>query len=131
MRFMVMIKADKNYEAGLPPSRELSEAVGAHTAEMMKAGVVLEVGGLMPSSRGARLQIAGGTVGVTDDPFAEAKELIGGYAIIKADSKDDAIRIAKRFFQIHVDVLGPSYEGEAEIRQMFDPDGPCGSGYES
>jgi hypothetical protein len=126
MRFMVMIKADGDYEAGRPPSQALTDALGKHTIEMMEAGVVLEVGGLLPSSRGARLRVAAGTVDVTDGPFSEAKELIGGFAIIKAESMDDAIRITRQFFQIHVDVLGPSYEGEAEIRLMFDPGGPCG-----
>lgn len=136
MRFMVMVKADENSEAGRPPSRELTDAIGAHTAEMMKAGVVLSVGGLLPSSRGARLRVSGGSIGVTDGPFAEAKELIGGFAIIQADSLAEAIRISKQFFQIHIDVLGPSYIGNAEIRQMFEPDdhgpdAPCGSGHES
>jgi hypothetical protein len=132
---MVMIKADAAYEAGNPVSHELTEAIGRHSAELMKAGTLLEVGGLLPSSHGARIQVSGGKTRITDGPFSEAKELIGGYAILKADSKDEAIRLARQFFQIHLEILGPTYEGEAEIRQMFDPsdygpEGMCG-GFEA
>ena len=124
MRFMTMVKADKNYEAGLPPSPELMAAIGKLTEESIKAGVVLDTGGLMPSSRGARVRASGGKLTVTDGPFAETRELIGGYAIISANSKEEAVEMARRFMQVHVDVLGPSYEGECEIRQMFEA-GEC------
>ena len=74
----------------------------------------------MPSSAGARILVSGGTLRVIDGPFAEAKELIGGFAILKADSKEEAIRLGKIFMQLHIDTLGPSYESELEIRQMHD-----------
>lgn len=127
MKFMVMIKGNKDYEAGIPPKPELMEAIGRHTAEMMQAGVVLETGGLLPSFRGAKVHLSKGAFSVTDGPFAEAKELIGGYAIIRANSKEEVIQHTRHFLQIHADVLGPSYEAEAEIREMFDPaePGPC------
>lgn len=134
MRFMVIIKADDHFEAGEPPNPELAAAIGAHTAELMKAGVVLSVGGLFPSSRGARLRVGGGMIDVTDGPFAEAKELVGGFAIIQADSLAEAIRISRRFLQIHIDVLGPSYEADFEIRPMRDSDrhdATCGGESES
>lgn len=121
MRFMMMIKADKDYEAGVPPSRELMAAIGKLTEEMMRAGVVVETGGLLPSSKGARIQIARGKLTVTDGPFGETKELIGGYAILQARSKEEAIELGKRFMKVHSDILGLSYEGELEIRQLFDP----------
>jgi hypothetical protein len=121
MRFMMMIKADKNYEAGMPPSPELMAAVGKHTEEMVKAGVVLETGGLYPSSKGARVRAAGGRLTVVDGPFTETKELIGGFAIVQAKSKAEAIELATQFMDLHVRVAGCSYEGECEIRQMFDP----------
>ena len=124
MRYMMMIKADKNYEAGTPPSMEMLAAVGAYSERMMRAGVILEVGGLLPSSKGARVRAGGGKLTVTDGPFSEAKELIGGYAIAQAESREAAIKLAKDFMQLHVDVLGPTYEGECEIRQMHDPSGP-------
>jgi len=123
MRFMVIIKADEHFEAGEPPNPKLAAAIGAKSAEMMEAGVVLSVGGLLPSSRGARLHVRGGTIGVTDGPFAEAKELIGGFAIIQADSLEEAIRISRQFLQLHIDILGPSYEADFEIRAMRDSDG--------
>ena len=125
MRFMMMVKADTNYEAGMPPNPELMAAIGQHTEEMVKSGVVLETGGLLPSSKGARVQVAGGKVTVTDGPFAEAKELVGGYAILRAKSKEEAIEMGTAFMRIHADVLGPSYVGQLEIRQLadFGPDG--------
>jgi hypothetical protein len=121
MRFMTLVKADKDYEAGVPPSDELMAAIGKLAEEMTKAGVMLESGGLLPSSKGARVRVAGGKLSVTDGPFAEAKELVGGYAILQAKSKEEAIELAKRFMRVHAQVLGSSYEGECEVRQLFDP----------
>lgn len=123
-----MVKGDKNYEKGAPPDPKLMAAMGKLTEDMIKAGVVLETGGLLPSSKGARVRAAGGKLIVTDGPFIEAKEVIGGYAIIQAKSKEEAIELGKAFMKVHTDVLGPSYEGELEIRQMFDcsPEGAKG-----
>ena len=121
MKFMLIAKADKNSEAGLPPDPKLIAAIGQLAADMAKAGVLVDTGGLLPSSAGARIRLAGGQLTVTDGPFAEAKELIAGYAIVQAKSKEEAIELAKRFWKIHADVLGPSYVGEGEIRQLFDP----------
>jgi hypothetical protein len=125
MRFMLMTKADRNYEAGRPPSAELMAAIGKLTEEMAKAGVLVEAGGLMPSSKGARMRLEGGKTYLTDGPFAEAKEIIGGYAIVQVKSKQEAIDLARRFMEIHGEILGPSYEGESEIRQMYDPSDFC------
>jgi hypothetical protein len=118
MRYMMMVKGNKDYEAGAPPKPELMDAIGKHAAEMAKAGILLDMGGLMPSAMGARILASGGNLNVIDGPFAEAKELIGGFGILKADSKEEAIKLGKAFMQIHVDTLGPGYEGELEIRQM-------------
>lgn len=118
MRYMMIVKADKNYEAGAPPEPELMSAVGKLSEEMIKAGVLLEMGGLLPSSKGARINVKQGKLIVTDGPFSEAKELIGGYAILQVTSKEEAIERGRRFMQLHADVLGPSYDGELEIRQM-------------
>src|SRR4029434_3221149 len=122
MRFMMIVKADKNYEAGAAPKPELVAAIGKLSEEMIKAGVLLDMGGLLPSSKGARINLTKGKLIVTDGPFSEAKELIGGYAILQVKSKDEAIERGRRFMQLHADVLGPSYDGELEVRQM--PDGP-------
>jgi hypothetical protein len=121
MRFMMIVKADQAYEAGRPPVPALIAAIGKHSEEMAKAGVLLQSGGLLPSSKGARVQVSGGKMRVTDGPFAETKELIGGFAILEAASKEEAIRLGKEFMQLHVDVLGQSYEGTLEVRTMFDP----------
>lgn len=118
MRFMMIVKADKDYEAGAPPKPELMAAIGKLSEEMVKAGVLLDMGGLLPSSKGARINVAQGKLTVTDGPFSEAKELIGGYAILQVKSREEAIERGRRFMQLHADVLGPSYDGELEIRQM-------------
>jgi hypothetical protein len=123
---MLMTSANKNSEAGVPPSPDLMAGIGKLTEEMTKTGVLIETGGLMPSSKGARLQLSGGKISLTDGPFAEAKELIGGYAIVEVKSKEEAIELGRRFLQIHADILGPSYETDSQIRQMFDPsNAPC------
>ena len=126
MRFMVMVKADKDYEAGLPPKPELLAAIGKLSHDMVEAGVLLETGGLLPSSRGARVRASGGKLSVTDGPFTETKELVGGYAIVQAQSRDEAVELGKQFMEVHVTVLGSSYDGECEIRQLFDG-ADCGS----
>jgi hypothetical protein len=124
MRYMMMVKGNKDYEAGMPPKKQLMEAIAKHGAELAKAGILLSTGGLMPSAKGTRILASGGNLKVIDGPFAEAKELIGGFAILKADSKEEAISLGKIFMQIHVDTLGPGYEGELEIRQMHDDPPP-------
>jgi hypothetical protein len=120
MRFMMMVKGNEKYEAGEPPPRELMEAVGKLEQESRRAGVVLQSGGLAPSSKGAKIRVSRGRITVIDGPFAEAKELVGGYAIIEAGSREEAIEHGKRFMQVHVDVLGREYEGELEVRQLVD-----------
>lgn len=120
MRFMMMIKGDNDYEAGRPPKPELLAAIGKLTADMVRAGVVLETGGLLPSSRGAKVRVSGGKLTATDGPFAETKELIGGYAIVQANSLAEAVELGKQFMALHASVLGSSYDGECEVRQMFD-----------
>jgi hypothetical protein len=121
MRFMMIVKADPSYEAGRPLDPALLAAVGKFSEKMTKAGVLLQSGGLLPSSKGARVRVSVGKMSVTDGPFAETKELIGGFAILEVASKEEAIRLAKEFMQVHIDVLGQSYEGTLEVRPMFDP----------
>jgi hypothetical protein len=120
MRFMMIVKGDKNYEAGMPPDPKLLAAMGQLTGEMAKAGVLLSSEGLMPSSHGAIVGVRKGKLTATDGPFAEAKEVIGGFAILKAGSKQEAIDLGRRFMKLHQDVLGPEWEGECEIRQLAD-----------
>jgi hypothetical protein len=114
MRFMVMVKADKNSEAGVLPSTELLAAMGKFNEELVKAGVMLAGEGLQPSSKGARVKFSGGKKTVIDGPFAEAKELIAGFWLWEVKSMDEALEWVKRC---------PSpMEGdsEIEIRQVFE-----------
>jgi hypothetical protein len=121
MKFMMMVKAGKAYEAGEPPTKELLDAIGQITREMIEKGVLVDTGGLLPSRTGARVRVAGGKLTVLDGPFTETKELVGGYAILKVPSRDEAIALGRRFMKLHADVLGPTYEGELEIRQLAEP----------
>jgi hypothetical protein len=120
MRFMMIVKGGKDYEAGKPPSPELMAAVAKAAEEQARAGILLESGGLLPSAAGAKVRVADGKLTVIDGPFSEAKELIGGFAILKAGSKTEAIEMGRSFMELHARILGPSYEGELEIRQMMD-----------
>jgi hypothetical protein len=100
MRYMVMHYSDEATEAGQPPSPELMAEMGAFMEESAKAGVLLAAEGVAPSSLGARLTVEDGTVRVVDGPFAEAKEIIAGFAILEVGSKEEAIQHAKRFARI-------------------------------
>ena len=111
MRFMTLYKPGRESDA--PPSPDQMAKVGRLIEEMARAGVLLATDGLAPSSKGARVRIDGGTFTVVDGPFAETKELISGYAIVQATSKEHAIELAKRFLE----VMG---EGESEIRLMHE-----------
>jgi hypothetical protein len=120
MRFMLIARsAPTDERCGTNP--ELMAAIGKLTEDMTRSGTLLEVGGLAPTSKGARLQLSGGKVTVTDGPFTEAKEIIGGYAIVQVGSKAEAIELSRRFLQLHADILGPTYELVSEVRQFFDP----------
>jgi hypothetical protein len=116
---MMMIKANKDFEAGKPPNPQLMAGMGKLSEEMTKAGVLLASEGLQPSSKGTRIRYAGAQRVVTDGPFAETRELIGGYAILQAKSKEEAIQLADRVLDVHVRA-GIS-EFEMEIRPLFDP----------
>ena len=114
MRFMVMIKANKDTEAGVMPETKMLEAMGKFNEELVKAGVMLAGEGLQPSSKGARVRFSGDTRTVIDGPFAEAKELIAGFWIWNVKSKAEAIEWVKR-------CPNPTGgESEIEIRQVFE-----------
>ena len=114
MRIMGLLKADKDSEAGTPPSGELMERMGAFIEEITKAGVMLSTDGLTPSSQGKRVRLACGKVSVTDGPFTETKELIASYALFQVKTMDEAVRWTTRFLE----VLGG---GECELRPLFEP----------
>ena len=111
MRYMAIYKG---VETGTPPSQQEQEAMGQLIDEMTKAGVLLRTDGLLPSARGTRVRItADGRITVTDGPFTESKEVVGGYAIIDVRSKDEAIEWTKKFLR----VVG---SGESEVREMYE-----------
>jgi hypothetical protein len=112
MRFMLLVKADQNTEAGVLPSKELVAAMGQFNEEMVKAGVLLAAEGLHPSSKGARLKFSGREQTVIDGPFAETKELVAGFWIIQVKSKAEAIEWASRVPFADDEVI--------EIRQVFE-----------
>ena len=113
MRFMIlMIPGDKKVEAGVLPDEKLIAAMMKYNAELAKAGVLLALDGLHPSSKGARIRFSGGKPAVTGGPFAEAKELIGGYWLWQVKSKEEAIEWASRCPAADGDVL--------EIRQVYE-----------
>jgi hypothetical protein len=122
MRFMMIVKANKDSEAGVMPDEKLIAAMTKYNEELTKAGVLLDLSGLQPSSKGARIKFSGGKRTVIDGPFAETKELIAGYWMIQVKSKEEAIEWARRVPAPH----GEGADGEIEIRQMFEP-GECGS----
>ncbi len=113
---MVMVKANRDSEAGVPPSKEMVESMGRFNEEMAKAGVMLAADGLQPSSKGARIQFDGGKRTVIDGPFPEADELVAGYWLIQVKSKEEAIEWMKRC----PPPFGEDARGEIEIRQLYE-----------
>ena len=119
MRFMIIVKATKDSEAGVMPDEKLLAAMGAFMEEGVKAGVFISGEGLQPSSKGARVRYSGSKRMVIDGPFAETKELIAGYAILQFASKAEAIEWTKRF--VEVDAPGRlGGESECEIRPFLE-----------
>ena len=115
MRFMILVKATDESEAGVMPSEDLLTAMGKYNEELDKAGVMLAGEGLQPSSKGARVKFSGDKRTVVDGPFAETKELVAGFWLIQVKSKDEAIEWVKR-----VPNPMPGTEAEIEIRQVFE-----------
>jgi len=116
MRFMVMVKANSDTEAGVMPSEQLLIDMGQYNEELVKAGVLLAAEGLHPSSKGARVRFSGGKRSVIDGPFSETKELVAGFWLIQVKSKEEAIEWVKRC----PNPMGPGAESEIEIRQVFE-----------
>ena len=113
MRFMIVVKADKNSEAGIMPSKELLAEMGKYNEELARAGVLLAGEGLHPTSKGARVKFSGAQRTVIDGPFAETKELIAGFWLWQVKSKEEAIEWVKRCPHPH-----PGVEAEIELREQ-------------
>ena len=113
MRFMIMFRNDGDSEVDVPPCLDLAE-MGRFIDQLTAAGVLLGYEGLKPSEKGARVRITGGKRAVMDGPFTEAKELVAGFALVQADSKQAAIDLAEQFLHI-------AGQGSAEVREAFEP----------
>jgi hypothetical protein len=127
MRVMMMVKADP--DPGATPSEELLAAMGRYNEELHKAGVLVDLAGLLPSVAGKRVKFSGGNRTVIDGPFPESKQLIAGYWILQVTSMDEAVEWAERYpFEALSRIYPGEYgaEGELELRQVFEPESSSG-----
>jgi hypothetical protein len=122
MRFMMLVKAAEN--SG-PPPKGLMDAIAKLAEEAVKAGRMIETGGLAPTAMSTRVRLSKGKVAAIDGPFTEAKEVVGGFAVFEFNSKKEAVEAALVFMEVHKQHW-PGWEGETEVRQIFGPeDNPC------
>ncbi len=116
MRFMIVVKATKDTEAGKMPEEKMIATMATYHEELVKAGVLLDASGLQPTSKGWRIKHSGGKRTVIDGPFTEAKELIAGYTLIQVKSREEALEWTKRF----PNPVGEGAPAEIEVRQLFE-----------
>ena len=116
MRFISMIRIDET--TGQAPSEQLMSDMGMLIDELTRSGKLVSTAGLRPTSEGVRVRLSGGKLSVRDGPFAETKEVIGGYAILEAASKDEAVELTRRFLKVH----GDEWSIECEVRQLDGPE---------
>lgn len=116
MKFLTMVKASEKYRAEGPPPG-LLEAMGKFVQEGFQSGKVADTGGLKPSSAATRFRLEKGKLTETDGPFTEAKEVVGGWAIVKVDSREEALKISRQFMELH-QKYWPGWEGTSEIYEM-------------
>ncbi len=123
MKYLCFLRHSEKYRESAPPPA-LMEAMGKFVERSMKEGVLVDTGGLLPSKDGLRIRLSKGALTVTDGPFTETKEVIGGWASLKSDSRDEIVRVATEFMDLHRKHW-PEFEGECELRAMFAPgEGP-------
>ncbi|MBC6459451.1 YciI family protein [Actinomadura sp. HBU206391] len=120
MRYILLLKTEENPAIGAPP-RELMDAITEYGEEATKAGVLLDTAGLAPSATGARVRLSGGRISVTDGPFTESKEMIASYALIEVNSREEAIKAATDFMELHRRHWA-GWDGESEVRKLFGPE---------
>jgi hypothetical protein len=116
MKFLMMIKHTESYRNEEIP-KALMEAMGEFVGESMKRGILKDTAGLKPTSEGFRIRLNKGQLKVSDGPFTEAKEVVGGYALVEVPSKEEALEVARQFMELHR-VHWPTFEGESEVRQL-------------
>ncbi len=119
MRYLTFIRHSESFRESGPPAA-LMEAMGKFVQKSLKDGTLVDTGGLLPSKEGFKLRLSKGKLTVTDGPFTESKEVIGGWAILNCASREEALRIAREFMELH-HKHWPEFEGESEVRPMFDP----------
>jgi hypothetical protein len=119
MKYLSFIRSPESQRQLTPPAG-LMEAMGKFVQKSLKEGILVDTGGLLPSDQGIRVRLAKGKITVTDGPFSESKEIIGGWAILEAKTKEEATRISLDFMELHRQHW-PEFEGECEVRPMFDP----------
>ncbi|MCC6984266.1 MAG: hypothetical protein IT535_13425 [Bauldia sp.] len=122
MKFMTLVKARENHPAGEPPM-ELFAGIDQLGRDAAKEGVFVLFGGLAPASQGTAVKLAKGEITVTDGPFAEAKEVIGGFAVYDTETKEEAVKWAVRFMELHKKHW-PDWDGEVEVRELMNFEGP-------
>ncbi len=119
MKYLTFIRHSEKYrQSGPPPA--LLEAMGEFVEKSKREGVLVDTGGLLPSDQGIRVRLEKGRISVTDGPFVEAKEVIGGWAILETSSRAEVLRVATEFMELHRKYW-PEFEGESEVRPMFEP----------
>jgi len=119
MKYLSFIRHSESYRNG-PPPPALMAAMGRFVETSLKDGTLVETGGLLPSKEGFRIRLANGQLSLTDGPFSESKEVIGGWAVLNVATKEEAVRVATEFMELHRKYW-PEFEGESEVRPMFDP----------
>ncbi len=123
MKYLSFIRHSESYREGPPPAA-LMEAMGEFVERSRKNGTLVDTGGLLASKEGVRVRLKKGEITVMDGPFSESKEVIGGWAVLEAPSKAEAVRIATEFMELHRKHW-PEFEGESEVRPMFEPAMGC------
>jgi hypothetical protein len=118
MKYLTFIRSSESYREAPPPA--LMEAMGEFVQRSSREGTLVDSGGLAPSKDGFRIRLDNGRITMTDGPFPESKEVIGGWAILDVGSKQEALRVATEFMELHRKHW-PGFEGESEVRQMADP----------
>ena len=119
MRYMMIVKGNEKLDRSGPPPAAMMQAIGDLTDEYLKNGKLLSFGGLHETKEGFRVRSANGKLTTTDGPFTESKEVIGGFSILKLDSREEAIAEARKFMELHRRHW-PEWEGEVEVRRMFE-----------
>jgi hypothetical protein len=123
MKYLTFIRHSEKYRDAGPPAA-LMDAMGAFIDRSLKEGTLVDTGGLRASAEGFKIRLEGGKLSLTDGPFSESKEVIGGWAILKADTREQVVRIATEFMELHRKHW-PEFDGEVEVRPMFEPgEGP-------